>query len=94
MNSFEREKQYFIKKNIPLEFLGWNHPNFDKLKQTLEEEDDFIENPYSNIEEGVIQCNKCNSKRTFSYQKQVRSSDEGFSLFVTCVNCNNSWREN
>lgn len=92
--NFIREKNYFIKNNIPLDQLGWNHPTFDNHKRQIQEEEDFIENPYTNVEEGVIQCSKCGSKRTFSYQKQVRSSDEGFSLFVNCVNCNASWREN
>ena len=74
--------------------LGWNHPAFDVYKKQIEEENEFIENPHVNIEEGVIECRKCGSKRTFSYQKQVRSSDEGFSLFVNCINCNSTWREN
>lgn len=89
-----REKTYFISNNIPSMYLGWNHPIFDEYKKQLEEENDFIENPHVNIEEGVIECNKCGSKKTFSYQKQVRSSDEGFSLFVNCINCNSTWREN
>lgn len=89
-----REKIYFTTNNISLEWLGWNHPIFDKFRKQLKEEDNFIENPYTNVEEGVIRCNKCGSFKTFSYQKQVRSSDEGFTLFVNCVVCNSSWREN
>lgn len=72
----------------------WNHPVFLEFKIKLDEEDKFVENPVMDIEEGIIQCNKCKSKRTYSYQKQIRSSDEGFTLFVTCANCNASWREN
>lgn len=73
---------------------GWNHPFFHKYRIQLEEEDKFVENPLVEIEEGVIQCSKCKGKKTFSYQKQVRSSDEGFSLFVTCITCNSHWVEN
>jgi DNA-directed RNA polymerase subunit M/transcription elongation factor TFIIS len=72
----------------------WNHPVFQEYRIKLEEEDNFLENPNIGIEEGIIECIKCKSKRTYSYQKQVRSSDEGFTLFVTCANCNASWREN
>lgn len=76
------------------EFLGWDHPKFSQLQQILDEENRFIENPITDIAEGIIQCSKCKSKRTFSYQKQVRSSDEGFTLFVNCVDCNANWVEN
>jgi DNA-directed RNA polymerase subunit M/transcription elongation factor TFIIS len=72
----------------------WDHPVFQEYRIKLEEEDNFIENPNIGIEEGIIECIKCKSKRTYSYQKQIRSSDEGFTLFVTCANCNASWREN
>lgn len=73
---------------------NWEHPVFLEFKIKLDEEDNFISNPMIDIGEGIIQCNKCKSKRTYSYQKQIRSSDEGFTLFVTCANCNASWREN
>jgi hypothetical protein len=74
--------------------LGWDHPTFQPIREKLAEENSFIENPIVDIAEGIIQCSKCKSYKTFSYQKQVRSSDEGFTLFVNCVNCNASWAEN
>lgn len=73
---------------------GWNHSNFSNIREKLKEENSFIENPIVDIEEGIIQCNKCKSYKTFSYQKQVRSSDEGFTLFVNCIDCNSNWVEN
>jgi len=73
---------------------NWDHPVFQIYRDKLEEENKFIENPILEIEEGVIECKKCKSKRTFSFQKQVRASDEGFSLFVSCVDCNLNWVEN
>jgi DNA-directed RNA polymerase subunit M/transcription elongation factor TFIIS len=72
---------------------GWDHPLFSAIKDRIDEKEQFIEKPFE-IEEGVVECDQCGSKRTFSYQKQVRSSDEGFSLFVTCVECKTSWVEN
>lgn len=72
----------------------WDNIFFSKIRDKIEEENNFIENPIVDIEEGIIQCNKCKSHKTFSYQKQVRSSDEGFTLFVSCVDCNASWVEN
>ena len=34
---------------------------------------------------------KCGGTKTYSYAKQVRSCDEGMSVFVTCVMCKNKW---
>lgn len=90
----KRETQFFKKSGIPVSQVGWNHPNFDTIREKLKEENNFIENPVIDIAEGIIQCNKCKSFKTFSYQKQVRSSDEGFTLFVNCVDCNANWVEN
>lgn len=73
---------------------AWDHPVFAPFRAKLEEEDAFIENPIADIAEGIIECSKCKSTKTFSYQKQVRSSDEGFTLFVNCINCNANWVEN
>ena len=88
------EKYYSLLKGINLSKMSWNHDKFSKIREKIEEENSFIENPILDIEEGIIQCNKCKSYKTFSYQKQVRSSDEGFTLFVSCVDCNSSWVEN
>jgi DNA-directed RNA polymerase subunit M/transcription elongation factor TFIIS len=90
----KKETQFFKKTGIPVAQVGWNHPRFNTIREKLNEENNFIENPVIDIAEGIIQCNKCKSFKTFSYQKQVRSSDEGFTLFVNCVDCNSNWVEN
>lgn len=73
--------------------VEWDHKNFDNIKSLLREEYDFIKNPVE-IEEGVMLCKYCSSKRTYSYQKQVRRADEGFTIFVSCFECNRQYREN
>jgi hypothetical protein len=60
------------------------------LSNSFFEEDDFIENPFQ-VEEGVLECYKCGSKRTISYTKQTRSADEPASVIATCINCKNKW---
>lgn len=85
------EKQYALRHRI--EKFGWEHPAFDSISKELKEEEEFIENPFE-VKEGIMDCIKCGSKKTFAYQKQVRSADEGFTLFVSCLKCNHSWREN
>lgn len=74
------------------EYLGFNHPAFEDVRLRLAEQDEFTEHPFQ-VEEGVVEC-RCGSKRTFSTQVQTRSSDEGYSLFVQCVECGAKWREN
>ena len=56
------------------------------------ERDNFIMNPVS-IVEGIYQCRKCGSGNVLSFNKQIRSSDEGTTVFCTCVKCNTKWRE-
>ena len=71
--------------------LGWGHPGFDQIRQGFQEEDDFIQNPPV-VEEGVMECTKCHSKRTFSFSKQTRRSDESATVFVRCSNCNHTYK--
>ena len=68
----------------------WDHECFENVKKRLHEHDDFVVHPFE-VEEGVIQCLKCNSKRTYTYSKQTRGSDEPTSIFAQCVKCNNRW---
>jgi len=71
--------------------FGYQHVNFESIKQCLEEEQNFIENPPV-VEEGVIECGKCKSKRTFSFNKQTRSGDEAVTVFVRCADCGHQFR--
>lgn len=72
--------------------LGWDHVCFDEFKKYIDEQDNFIENPFQ-IEEGALEC-MCGSKRVFYYQKQMRSSDEGYTTIATCCKCNKKWMIN
>lgn len=45
------------------------------------------------VDEGVLTCPRCKSAKTFSHTKQVRSCDEGTSVFARCYNCAHRWRE-
>ena len=69
---------------------GFGHAMFDETRKNQEEQDGFIENPFD-VAEGIFKCGKCGGTRTYSYSKQVRSCDEGMSVFVTCVKCKNKW---
>ena len=44
-------------------------------------------------EQSLYTCHKCGSKDIQSVSKQVRSCDEGTSVFNTCFGCKNKWRD-
>ena len=69
----------------------WKHRMFQTITSIINEQDDFIMNPFE-VEEGVTECKKCNSKRVFTYSKQCRSSDEPMSTFAECVKCGAKWK--
>lgn len=78
-------------ENILNSKIGLGHTFFDLYKTIEEEENEFITNPMV-VDDGVFECPKCGSKRTISWGKQIRSGDEGTSVFAKCIQCNNNWR--
>lgn len=75
--------------NIKAGKLGWYHSSFNEVTDKMQEQDDFIENPFE-VEEGVFEC-RCGSRRVYSYQKMCRGADEPMSSFAQCVACHNKW---
>jgi DNA-directed RNA polymerase subunit M/transcription elongation factor TFIIS len=45
------------------------------------------------VVEGLYQCSKCKSKKTYSRQVQTRSADEGMTSIIQCMECGKVWRE-
>ena len=80
-----------ILKDIKDGRVLWDVPEMDCYRHKLEEHDEFLENPFE-IEDGVIECNKCGSKRTYSYTKQTRSGDEATTVFSVCAQCGAKWK--
>lgn len=71
--------------------IGINSDDFRDVQYKIKEEESFIIKPFE-IEEGVLECGKCGSKKTYSYTKQTRSGDESTTVFAICCKCNNSWK--
>ena len=91
------EKLKDIVSKIQSGKLGWEHPAFKEMKIRMEEQDEFIKNPFE-VAEGVFECKavdnigkKCGSKRVLSYTKQCRGADEPMTTFATCCACGNKW---
>jgi len=71
--------------------IGWGHPEMNEIRMRYKEFDDFLTSP-PEVEEGVLECKKCGSKKTFSFSKQTRSADEATTVFVRCANCSAAFR--
>lgn len=41
-----------------------------------------------------FKCAKCNQNKTTYFLRQTRSIDEPETVFITCINCGNKWRQN
>lgn len=78
-----------IFNNLKSQEIGWKHPMFKQMKIKMDEQDEFIKNPFE-VEEGVLEC-RCGSKRVFSYSKQCRGADEPMTTFAQCVACKSKW---
>jgi transcription elongation factor S-II len=39
-----------------------------------------------------FQCKRCKSRETCYYEVQTRSADEPMTIFITCLNCGNRWK--
>lgn len=76
-------------KNIKQSMVGWDHPDYTDVKRRIEEQDDFIINPFE-VEEGVTKCH-CGSERVFTYSKQERGGDEPMTTHAKCVKCKAQW---
>lgn len=66
----------------------------DIFKDDIEEERvemEFIENPFESVD-SIMEC-KCGSKRVLSFSRQVRSCDEGSTIFAKCLDCKRTWIE-
>lgn len=77
-------------KSLSQNNIGWGHEMWNEYRQKRDEVESFLTTPFE-VEEGVLECGKCGSKRTISYQKQLRSADEGSSSICQCVVCKNRW---
>jgi DNA-directed RNA polymerase subunit M/transcription elongation factor TFIIS len=87
----QKVKLKIIINKIKTKQIGIFSDDFKDIKQKIDEEESFIIKPFE-IEEGVLECGKCGSKKTYSYTKQTRSGDESTTVFAVCCNCNNKWK--
>lgn len=76
--------------NVKNGSVGWKHVMFIPVEEKIQEHDDYIVHPFE-VVEGIAECGKCGSKKTWSSQKQLRGCDEPMTTFTRCVICGNEW---
>lgn len=81
----------------PSEVNEWWKRHNDQLqrqRQLLSEEAKFeeTEQQQSTSANGVLTCNRCHSRSIAVQQQQIRSADEGMTVFCTCNKCGMRWK--
>lgn len=92
-NMTEEEKLEYVASVLEPGKIGWNHKSF-ALLLAKEKEVDSYKQTKPEVEEGVLECKRCNSKRVYSYQTQARSADEPMTTIAKCSRCGVGWTEN
>ena len=71
----------------------FQHPVFDLAGEKMKRFIRQLEISQETFEASLYTCFNCRSSNIFSVAKQVRSADEGTSVFSECCDCHNKWRD-
>ena len=71
----------------------FKHLIFDSAREKVKRAIEQLENPRQAFSNSLYAYFKCGSNSVFSVAKQVRSADEGTSVFNKCRECHNKWRD-
>lgn len=66
--------------------VGRKNEFYTQIRDQLEETYQYLIKPFD-VSEGVVECPKCKSKKTFSVQRQTRGGDEPMTTFSVCTDC-------
>ena len=71
----------------------FEHRVFDSARERVKCVIKQLEKPQKTFENMLYTCLKCGSNNGFSIANQVRSADEGISVFNVCRDFHNQWRD-
>ena len=69
----------------------FEHPVFDLAREKIKRFIRQLEIAHEAFENSLYTSFKCGGNNIFSVVKQVRSADEGTSVFNECRECHNKW---
>lgn len=88
--AYDKLGELYLMNEI-LDGANWDSKVYDNIREKIEIENKRVINP-PDVKKGIFKCKKCKSEKTWSYQLQTRSGDEGMTNFITCSNCGNKWK--
>lgn len=71
--------------------IDWESSVYKEVREQLAKDMGHLTTEIE-VQEGDMECGRCHKKRCYFYQLQTRGGDEGYTNFVTCINCGNRWR--
>ena len=71
----------------------FEHPVFDSAREKMKRFIRQLEKSQEALENSLYTCFKCGSNKVFSIAKQVRSVDQGTTVFNECRDGHNKWRD-
>ena len=71
----------------------FEHPVFDSAREKVKRAIRQLEKPPAALENLLYTCFKCGSNKILSIAKQVKSADEGTTVFDECRDWYNKWRD-
>ena len=69
------------------------HTVFDLAREKMKRFIRQLQKSQESFENSFYTCFKCGSNNIFSVAKQIRSAEEGTSLFNECQDCHIKWRD-
>lgn len=89
---------FYIETKTPSEALNMIKTKFncfETYEDQYEKEIRNLEKPVKIHEvDGIYECKKCGSTKTYYWSAQLRRSDEPPTTFINCINCKNKWVDN
>ena len=76
----------------PADMSFFDHPVFDSAKEKVKRYIEQLQKQQTRSV-SIYTCFKCGSNDIKSISKQVRSADEGTTVFNKCRECHNKWRD-
>ena len=71
----------------------FENPVFDSAREKMKRFKRKLEKSQEAFSNSLCTCFRYESSNVFSVAKQVRSADEGTSVFNECRDCHNKWRD-
>ena len=81
----------------PKDLVNMTHQELfpEHWKELIDEKSNRDKALYETKKEAMtdqFKCRKCGSRETCYYEMQTRSADEPMTIFITCLNCGNRWK--